>query len=104
MVMWALGRLDLGVILFSITSLQIIDHMFTYYLVGNRSSWFLPIHWADHEETVPELLGDVGQVPCLGAHHTPVVHQAVLMVMKGFFHVKSPNKMQILCQHSWRSR
>ena len=34
--MWALGRLDLGVILFSITSLQIIDHMFTYYLVGKQ--------------------------------------------------------------------
>ena len=34
-------------------------------------------HRADAEETVPELLGDVGEVPGLRAHHTPVIHQPV---------------------------
>ena len=38
----------------------------------------LPVHWADHEEAVPELLGDVCQVSCLRTHHAPVINQAVL--------------------------
>ena len=40
----------------------------------------LPIHWTDHEEAVPELLGDVGQISGFRADHASVINQAVLGV------------------------
>ena len=40
----------------------------------------LPIHWTDHEEAVPELLGDVGQISGFRADHAPVINQTVLGV------------------------
>ena len=40
----------------------------------------LPIHGTDHEETVPELLGNVCQVSSLRAYHASVVDQAVFKV------------------------
>ena len=40
----------------------------------------LPIHWTDHEEAVPELLGDVGQISGFRADHAPVINQAVMGV------------------------
>ena len=51
-----------------------------YFLVEiEEISIMIPVHGAYHEEAVPELLGDVGQVSRLRAHHTPVVNQAVLI-------------------------
>ena len=38
----------------------------------------IPVHGADHEETISELLGDVCEISSLGTHHASVVDQAVL--------------------------
>lgn len=64
----------------------------------------LPVHWADHEEAVPELLGDVCQVPCLRTHHAPVIHQAVLNVMKSFLLQNAGPLSTLMLKPIWQTQ
>ena len=61
-------------------SYKLIQERNLIIFVGNTVNTCLPIHWTDHEEAVPELLGDVGQISGFRADHAPVINQAVLRV------------------------
>ena len=61
-------------------SYKLIQERNLIIFVGNTVNTCLPIHWTDHEEAVPELLGDVGQISGFRADHAPVINQAVIGV------------------------
>ena len=61
-------------------SYKLIQERTLIIFVGNTVKTCLPIHWTDHEEAVPELLGDVGQISGFRADHAPVINQAGLGV------------------------